>query len=135
MYAILFLTIFCGLYFIYCFYVNPKKIGYYCINKQCISIICYSKGSGVNSVKYARVYDGIILFRFQERNKSFSELLMEDDILISRYLLNNKFVVYGALPVIYGGVDNVEIREAESYIDKGNPNYILSGELKFSDIF
>lgn len=128
----LFGVIFFSIYCIYCRYIDQQKIAYYCIEKQCISIVLFYKNSGVNSVQYAKIYEGRILFRFQAKMKNYAELLMEDDILISKKLSNNKFIVYGSLPILYGNFRDVDIKEANGYIDRDETDYIISKDLKFN---
>ncbi|HEZ2652891.1 TPA: hypothetical protein WHQ60_001420, partial [Neisseria meningitidis] len=93
------------------------------------------KDYGINSPTYARIYAGKILFRFQVRAKNYAELLMEDDISISKKILGNKFIIYGSLPVIYSNVDNIEVKEATGYIDRAGTDYIVSRNLKFRHLY
>ena len=80
----LLVVILCSMYYIYCRYLDQQKVAYYCIDEQCISIVHLYKNYGINSPTYARIYAGKILFRFQVRAKNYAELLMEDDISISK---------------------------------------------------
>lgn len=125
--------VFLSSYLMYCLYINPKYIAHYCIENKCISVIHHYKGSGVNYTTYARIYDGFVMFRFQMKD-NYAELLMEEDILISKKILNDKFIIYGALPKVYGHLKNLEIRKS-GYIDRDNNDYILSGSLKFNTMF
>lgn len=131
----LLVVILCSMYYIYCRYLDQQKVAYYCIDKQCISIVHLYKDYGINSPTYARIYAGKILFRFQVRTKNYAELLMEDDISISKKILGNKFIIYGSLPVIYGNVDNIEVKEATGYIDRASTDYIVSRNLKFRHLY
>lgn len=131
----LLVVILCSMYYIYCRYLDQQKVAYYCIDEQCISIVHLYKDYGINSPTYARIYAGKILFRFQVRAKNYAELLMEDDISISKKILGNKFIIYGSLPVIYGNVDNIEVKEATGYIDRASTDYIVSRNLKFRHLY
>ncbi|WP_241155902.1 hypothetical protein [Neisseria yangbaofengii] len=84
---------------------------------------------------YAKIYEGKILFRFQTEMKNYAELLMEDDILIHKKTLENKFIIYGSLPVMHGNVDTIEIKEVTGYIDQGDHDYIVSEDLKFKYLY
>ncbi|HEZ0134627.1 hypothetical protein I7S79_05620 [Neisseria meningitidis] len=132
---ILLVVILCSMYYIYCRYLDQQKVAYYCIDEQCISIVHLYKDYGINSPTYARIYAGKILFRFQVRAKNYAELLMEDDISIGKKILGNKFIIYGSLPVIYGNVDNIEVKEATGYIDRSSTDYIVSRNLKFRHLY
>ena len=132
---VLLLVMFLGVYYIYCHYFNQQKVAHYCIDKQCISIVHSYKSLSVNAPRYAKIYEGKILFRFQAIMKNYAELLMEDDISISKKLLENKFIIYGSLPVMHGNVDNIEIKEATGYTDRSSTNYIVSRDLKFKHLY
>ncbi len=132
---ILLSIIFCGMYYTYCHYLDQQKIAHYCINKQCISIVHSYKNLNINAPTYAKIYEGKILFRFQTKMKNHAELLMEDDILISKKPLENKFIIYGSLPVMHGNVDNIEVKEAADYIDRVGTDYIESKDLKFKYLY
>ncbi|MDK4691305.1 hypothetical protein QEO98_08215 [Kingella negevensis] len=75
------------------------------------------------------------MFRFQTKAKNYAELLMEDDILISKKTLGNKFIIYGSLPVMNGKLDNIEIKEAAGYINRDGIDYIVSKKLKFRYLY
>ena len=128
-------VIFFGMYYIYCRYLDPQKIAYYCIDKQCISIIHFYKSFSINSPEYAKVYEGKILFRFQTKINNNAEFLMEDDISISKKLSDHKFIIYGSFPVMHGNIDSIEIKEATGYIDRSGTDYIVSRDLKFRDLY
>ncbi len=128
-------VMFCGMYYLYCHYFDQQKIAHYCIDKQCISIVHSYKSLSVNSPKYAKIYKGKILFRFQTIMKNYAELLMEDDVSISKKPLENKFIIYGSLPVMHGNVDNIEVKEATGYIDRGGMDYMVSRDLKFREFY
>lgn len=123
------------MYYIYCRYLKPQEIAYYCRDKQCISIVHQCKGCGVNSVTYARIYKGKIFFRLQAQMNNYAELLMEDDIHISKKTVENKFIIYGSLPAMNGNVDNIEVKEAAGYIDRSIDDYIVSRDLKFRNLY
>ena len=120
---------FCGMYYIYCRYLEPQEIAHYCRDKQCISVVHFYKGY----MPYARIYKGKIFFRLQANMKSYAELLMEDDISISK--IDNKFIIYGSLPVIHGSINDIEIREAGGYIDMSGAGYIVSRNFKFRTLY
>lgn len=67
--------------------------------------------------------------------KNYAELLMEDDISISKKPLENKFIIYGSLPVMHGNVDNIEVKEATGYMDRGGMDYMVSRDLKFREFY
>lgn len=131
----LLMIIFCSMYYIYCRYLDQQKLAHYCIDGQCISIVHLCNNCGINSPTYARIYTGKILFRFQTKAKNYAELLMEDDILISKKTLGNKFIIYGSLPVMNGKLDNIEIKEAAGYINRDDIDYIVSKKLKFRYLY
>ncbi|ACA31900.1 conserved hypothetical protein [Histophilus somni 2336] len=127
--------IFFSMYYIHCRYIDPQKIAHYCIDGKCISIVHLCKGCGINSPTYAKIYDGKILFRFQTKTRNHAEFLMEDDILISKIILGNKFIIYGSLPLMYGNVDTIKVKEAAGYINEERIDYIASRKLKFRYLY
>lgn len=128
-------VIFCSIYYIYCRYFDQQKIAYYCIDKQCISIIHFYKNSSINSPMYVKIYKGKILFRIQAKFRNHTELLMEDDILIGKKPLDNKFIIYGSMPVIHNNVSNIKIKEINSYTYNCLTDYIVSRDLKFRYLY
>ncbi len=132
---VLLILMFFSMYYIYCRYIDQQKIAHYCINEQCISIVYFYKSLSINAPMYAKIYEGKILFRFQTEMKNYAELLMEDDILIHKKTLENKFIIYGSLPVMHGNVDTIEIKEVTGYIDQGDHDYIVSEDLKFKYLY
>ena len=95
----------------------------------------FYKNLSINYPAYAKVYEGKILFRFQTKINNNAELLMEDDISISKKLSDHKFIIYGSLPVMHGNIDSIEIKEATGYIDRSGTDYIVSRDLKFRDLY
>ncbi|WP_256695439.1 hypothetical protein [Histophilus somni] len=60
---------------------------------------------------------------------------MEDDILISKIILGNKFIIYGSLPLMFGNVDTIKVKEAAGYINEERIDYIASRKLKFRYLY
>ena len=116
---------FCGMYCLYC-YIDPINVAYYCVDKQCISIVETYKGGGVNAVSYLRIYDKKIFSRFQLEKNNYIAVLtplgeMEYCICFSDKLVDNKFLIKAYSPVkINGNLHNVKLELDNYYLDNSD---------------
>jgi hypothetical protein len=111
------------------YFFNPKKIAIYCIDGECVSVVIQYKPTISGGDKYIRIYHRKISFRFQLIINDYIEFPVETEVLISRRLVNNKFVVSSQVyPVIViGSYENIELKIIELYSEGDENNISVFG--------
>lgn len=85
---------------------------------------------------YIRIYQDKIWFRFQLEMKGYIELLIETHALISRKLINDKFLISSqGFPVKTNGVvRNIEFKRQKFY-SEGDAENIATFDLKYRNLY
>ncbi len=114
--------------------LDPKKIAKYCIEDECITIVVqyHRVISGGNS--QIRVYVKEVHTRYFLDFSSYAEFPVETHFLISKNLVDNKFIISSqSLPTIKGNLGNKVIFQEIDYYSEGDNKNIGSFNLKYRD--
>ena len=118
------------------YFLNPKKVAIYCIDGKYISAVIQYKPTISGGDKYIRIYHKKILSRFQLHTNEYIEFPTETDVLISRKLSNNKFIISAQVypTIVVGSYGNLELKTIKLY-SEGDENNITAFDLPYQYLF
>lgn len=122
---------------IYAYYfLNPKKVATYCIDGECISVVIQYKQTISGGDKYIRIYHRKISSRFQLNVNEYIEFPAETDVLISKRLFNNRFIISAQTypATVIGSYGNLELKIMELY-SEGDENNISTSDLPYQYLY
>lgn len=112
--------------------LNPKKKAEYCIDDKCVTtILQYNRViSGGNSK--LRIYKRNIYTRYFLDFGDYAEFPIETHFLISKHLLDDKFLISSqSLPIVKGYLGDRVIFQELNYYSEGDKQNISSFDLDY----
>ncbi|TSB21672.1 hypothetical protein FOR85_12295 [Psychrobacter sp. YGAH215] len=114
--------------------LNPKKVARYCIDDKCITVVIQYHRVISGGDSQIRIYKRKVSTRYLLNFGSYAEFPIETHFLISKNLVNQKFLISSqVLPDIKGNLEDEIIFDELKYYSEGDNENIGSFDLDYSN--